>query len=158
MTYKHILLPTDGSPLSDQAVKAGVALAQALGARVTGLFIAPAPTPLVYEHFVPVAYMTPEQHAALIETTASRYLSVVEHAARAAQVPFECVTVTSEYPADAIVDVANKQRCDLIFMASHGRKGIKAVLLGSETAKVLAHSKVPVLVHRGRNAKAGRPA
>jgi nucleotide-binding universal stress UspA family protein len=153
MSYKHILLPTDGSPLSDQAVKAGVALAQALGARVTALFVAPAPTPLVFEGGLPVAYMTPEEHGALSERAAARYLGVAEKAAKAAGVPCECASVTSDYPAEAIVDAAGKRHCDLIVMASHGRRGIKALLLGSETSKVLAHAKVPVLVHRGRASK-----
>jgi nucleotide-binding universal stress UspA family protein len=150
MSYKHILLPTDGSPLSDQAVKAGVALAKAVGARVTALFVAPAPTPLVFEDGLPVAYMTPEEHGAQIGRAAARYLGVAEKAAKAAGVPCEVATVTSEYPADAIVAEARQRRCDLIVMASHGRKGIKAVLLGSETSKVLAHAKVPVLVHKGQ--------
>lgn len=148
MTYKHILLPTDGSALSNQSVKAGVELARAIGARVTGLFAAPAPTPLVYEHHMPVAYMTPEEHAQAIERAASSFLGVIEKAAQAAGVPCECIKVTSEYPADAIVEVARRQHCDLIFMSSHGRKGVSALLLGSETSKVLAHAKVPVLVHR----------
>jgi nucleotide-binding universal stress UspA family protein len=146
--YKHILLPTDGSPLSKRAVDAGIGLARAVGARVTGLFVAPAPTPLVYENMVPVAYMTPEQHAELIERSAKHYLGAVEKAAQAAGVACECVSVTGDYPADAIVETARKRHCDLIVMASHGRRGMAAVLLGSETQKVLAHSKVPVLVHR----------
>jgi nucleotide-binding universal stress UspA family protein len=146
--YKHILLPTDGSPLSERAVKSGIELAKAVGARVTGLFVAPAPTPLVYENMVPVAYMTPDQHAEMTERSARQYLGVVERAAQAAGVACECVSVTGEYPADAIVQAARKRRCDLIVMASHGRRGIQAVLLGSETHKVLTHSKVPVLVHR----------
>jgi len=145
---KHILLPTDGSPLSARAVAAGVKLAKAVGARVTGLFVAPAPTPLVYERFVPVGYMTPEQHAALIERAAARYLGVIEKAAKAAGVPCECVRITSDFPADVILQTATKRRCDLIVMASHGRRGLSAVLLGSETQKVLTHAKLPVLVYR----------
>jgi nucleotide-binding universal stress UspA family protein len=146
--YKHILLPTDGSPLSARAVAAGVKLAKAVGARVTGLFVAPAPTPLVYERFVPVGYMTPEQHATLIERAAARYLGVIEKAAKAAGVPCECVRITSDFPADVILQTATKRRCDLIVMASHGRRGLSAVLLGSETQKVLTHAKLPVLVYR----------
>ena len=145
---KHILLPTDGSPLSARAVAAGVKLAKAVGAQVTGLFVAPAPTPLVYERFVPVGYMTPEQHAALIERAAARYLGVIEKAAKAAGVRCECVRITSDFPADVILQTATKRRCDLIVMASHGRRGLSAVLLGSETQKVLTHAKLPVLVYR----------
>ena len=146
--YKHILLPTDGSPLSARAVAAGVKLAKAVGARVTGLFVAPAPTPLVYERFVPVGYMTLEQRAALIERAAARYLGVIEKAAKSAGVPCECVRITSDFPADVILQTATKRRCDLIVMASHGRRGLSAVLLGSETQKVLTHAKLPVLVYR----------
>ncbi|MDO9072878.1 MAG: universal stress protein [Rubrivivax sp.] len=146
--FKHILLPTDGSALSRRAAATGVELARTVGARVTALFVAPVPTPLVYEHFLPVAYMTPEEHEKLIQEASARYLGTIEKAAAAAGVPFEGLHVTSDYPADAIVKAAAKHKCDLIVMASHGRKGIKGLLLGSETAKVLAHATVPVMVHR----------
>jgi len=109
---------------------------------------APPATPVVYEDFLPVGYMTPQQHAALIEKTASRYLGVIEKAAKRAGVACECVRVTNDFPADAILAIAKKNKCDLIFMASHGRRGLASVLLGSETQKVLTHSKVPVLVSR----------
>jgi nucleotide-binding universal stress UspA family protein len=146
--YKHILIPTDGSPLSRKAIVNGVKLAKAVGAKVTGLFAAPPATPVVYEDFVPVGYMTPQQHAAMIEKTASRYLGVIEKAARSAGVACECVRVTNDFPADAILAIAKKNKCDLIFMASHGRRGLASVLLGSETQKVLAHARIPVLVSR----------
>lgn len=146
--FKHILLPTDGSPLSRRAAATGIELARTVGARVTTLFVAPAPTPLVYGEFLPVAYMTPEEHEKLIQEASARYLGAVEKLAAAAGVPFEGLQVTSEYPADAIVQTAAKRKCDLIVMASHGRKGVKGLLLGSETAKVLAHAAVPVMVHR----------
>lgn len=146
--YRHLLIPTDGSKLSDRAAVAGVKLAAALGARVTGLFVAPPATPLVYERFLPVKYMTPDEHAELIERTASRCLGVVRKAAAAAGVAFEGISLTGDFPADAIVATAARRKCDLIFMASHGHRGIAAVLLGSQTQKVLAHSKIPVLVHR----------
>jgi len=146
--YKHILIPTDGSPLSRKAIVNGVKLAKALGAKVTGLFAAPPATPVVYAEFVPIGYMTPQQHAAMIEKTASRYLGVIEQAAKSAGVACECVRVTNDFPADAILAIAKKNKCDLIFMASHGRRGLASVLLGSETQKVLTHSKVPVLVSR----------
>ncbi|MBI2313397.1 MAG: universal stress protein [Betaproteobacteria bacterium] len=146
--YKHILIPTDGSPLSREAVASGVKLAKSLGARITGLFAAPPATPLVYEDFVPVGYATPQQHAEMIENTAAKYLGVIEKAARQAGVPCECLHVTNDFPADAIIAVAKKRKCDLIFMASHGRRGLAGVLLGSETQKVLTHSRIPVLVFR----------
>jgi len=125
-----------------------VKLAQALGARVTGLFAAPAATPLVYRDLLPVGYGTPEENAVLIERAASRYLAVIERAAKTAGVPCETVSVTDDFPADAILSLAKRRKCDLIFMASHGRRGLSGILLGSETQKVLTHASIPVLVHR----------
>jgi nucleotide-binding universal stress UspA family protein len=146
--FKHILIPTDGSAVSRKAVAAGIELAKALGAKVTAVYAAPAATPIVYKHFLPVGYMTPERHAQAIKRAAARYLDVVAKAAKRAGVACETVSVTSDFPADAILATAKKRKCDLIFMASHGRHGVAAVLLGSETQKVLAHARIPVLVHR----------
>jgi nucleotide-binding universal stress UspA family protein len=146
--YKHILIPTDGSDLSRAAALNGVKLAQALGAKVTAFFAAPAPTPLIYEGFLPVGYTTQEGHAALIEKTAQKYLGVIERACAKAGVACRSVYVINEFAADAIMEAARKHRCDLIHMGSHGRRGLTGALLGSQTQKVLAHSKVPVLVYR----------
>jgi nucleotide-binding universal stress UspA family protein len=146
--YKHILIPTDGSDLSRAAALDGVRLAQALGARVTAFFAAPAATPMVYKGFLPVGYTTQAHHADMIERTATKYLGVIKQACAKANVPCESIHVTEEFPADAIMKIAKKRKCDLIFMASHGRRGISGVLLGSETQKVLTHSKTPVLVYR----------
>lgn len=146
--FKHILIPTDGSDVSRKAVVAGVALAKALGAKVTAFYAAPSATPIVYKHFLPVGYMTPQKHAQAIKRAATHYLAVAEKAAKAAGVPCEAVSQTSDFPAEAILAAAAKRKCDLIYMASHGYRGVKAVLLGSETQKVLAHAKIPVLVHR----------
>ena len=146
--YKHILIPTDGSALSRAAALAGVKLAKALGARVTAFFAAPAPTPLIYEGFLPVGYTTQERHKALIEKTAAKYLGVIERACEKAGVPCRSVHVTNEYPAEAIIEAARKYKCDLIHMGSHGRRGITGALLGSQTQKVLTQSKIPVLVYR----------
>jgi len=146
--FRHILVPTDGSGLSAKAVAAAMKLARLSGARVTGVFAAPPPTPVIYEDFVPVGLVTPGEHARLIEKTADRYLGAIRKAAEKAGVACECVCVTNDFPADAILSVAKKRKCDLIVMASHGRKGISGVLLGSETQKVLVRSHVPVLVYR----------
>ena len=146
--YKHVLIPTDGSPASNRAAKAGVAFARAIGARVTAFFAAPAPTPLVYDGLLPVAYMPPDRHAEIIERAATKYLGAIEVAATAAGVPCVSVHVTSDFPADAIVETAKRRKCDAIFMASHGRRGLAGVLLGSETQKVLTHSRIPVVVYR----------
>ncbi len=146
--YKHILIPTDGSPLSKAAVRNGVKLAKALGARVTGFFAAPPATPVIYEKHLPVGYATPEEHGQIIEKAAAEYLEVIEKEAKDAGVPCKVEHVTDDFPAEAIVAAALKYKCDLIFMASHGHRGFKASMLGSQTQKVLAHSKIPVLVTR----------
>jgi nucleotide-binding universal stress UspA family protein len=146
--YKHLLVPTDGSKLSARAVSHAMQLAAATGARVTGIFVAPAATPVVFRGLLPVKHLQPDEHAALIDRAAARYLGAVEAAAKKHGVACECLTVQGEYPADAILQAASRRRCDLIVMASHGRRGIAGVLLGSETQKVLAHSRVPVLVCR----------
>ena len=146
--FKHILIPTDGSELSNQAARAGVGLAQALGARVTGFFAAPAPTPIVYSHFLPVGLTSPEEHAALIERTAAQYLSVIEEAARAAGVPCQALHETNDFPAEAILETARRQGCDCIFMASHGHRKRRGTTLGSETQKVAGASGVPVVIYR----------
>ncbi len=146
--YKHILVPTDGSPLSRSAALAAVKLASEVGARITGLFAAPAATPLEYRGLLPVGIRTPQENAAMIEKVAQRYLKVIEKAATAAGVLCQSVHMTSDFPADSILKVAKKRKCDLIYMASHSRRGIKGVLLGSVTQKVLAHAEISVLVHR----------
>ena len=146
--YKHILLPTDGSPLSRGAVRAGIKLAKAVGAKVTGFYAAPPPTPLEYRGLLPVGYTDPAEHARLIERAAARYLAVIGRAAKAAGVRCKLEHVTDDYPADAIVLAAKRNKCDLIFMASHGHRGFRSSLLGSQTHKVLAQSKVAVVVHR----------
>jgi nucleotide-binding universal stress UspA family protein len=146
--FKHILVPTDGSPLSAAAVHAAVRLAAALGARVTGLFAAPPATPIVYRDALPVGYATPERHAKMIRRAARAHLAVIERAAQAAGVPCETLSVTSDYPAEAILETAGRRGCDLIFMASHSRRGLRGLLLGSQTQKVLAAAKLPVLVYR----------
>ncbi len=146
--YKHILVPTDGSPLSRAAALSAVKLARAVGARITGLFAAPAATPLEYRGLLPVGLRTPEKSSAMIEKTAGRYLEVIESAARAADVRCDVIHVTSDFPADTILQVAAKRKCDLIYMASHGRRGLKGVLIGSQTQKVVSGAKIAVLIHR----------
>jgi nucleotide-binding universal stress UspA family protein len=146
--FKHILIPTDGSALSKKAITNGVKFAQSVGARVTGFFAAPPYRPVVYEDFVPANYMSPKQHEEATAKLAAKYLGAVEKACKDAGVPYRGTHVASEFPADAIIEAAKSNKCDLIFMASHGRRGLAGVLLGSETAKVLTHSKIPVLVYR----------
>jgi nucleotide-binding universal stress UspA family protein len=147
--YRHILIPTEGSTLSRRSGEAGVRLAKALGARVTAFFAAPPATPIIYKAMLPVGYATSEEHEQLTRKAAQAYLGAVENAARAAGVPCETLSVTSDFPAEAILAAAKKRRCDLIFMASHGRRGLRRPsLLGSVTQKVLSASPLPVLVYR----------
>lgn len=146
--YKNILLPTDGSPLSRSAIKAGVKLAKALGARVTGFYAAPPATPLEYSGMFPIGYADPVERTRAIEKTANANLAVIEKAAKAAGVRCKVEHVTDDYPADAIVSAATRNKCDVIFIASHGRHGFRDSMLGSQTQKVLAQSRIPVIVHR----------
>ena len=146
--YKHILLPTDGSALSRGAVLAGIKFVKSLGAKVTGFYAAPPATPLEFKGLLPVGYTDPAEHARLIKQAAARYLAVIEQAAKAAGVRCKLEHVTDDYPADAIVAAAKRNKCDLIYMASHGHHGFTSSLLGSQTQKVLAQSKVAVMVYR----------
>lgn len=148
MLFKHLLIPTDGSALSKKAATQGVKFAQETGARVTGFFASPPYRPVVYEDFVPANYMSPKQHEEATAKLAVKYLGPIEKACKEAGVPYQSMHVASEFPADAIIEAAKAKKCDLIFMGSHGRRGLAGILLGSETAKVLTHSKIPVLVFR----------
>ncbi len=150
--YKNILLPTDGSELSEKAVKSGVALAKLLNAKVTGLYVIPKPTSGdIWDVWAPEnteeGRMFRTKFEASFECVAARYIDAIENAAKEAGVPCECLYVKGESPSEEIIKTAVEKGCDLIFMASHGRKGIGSVL-GSVTTKVLASSKVSVLVHR----------
>jgi len=146
--YKHILIPTDGSAASERAIATGIALAKVLGARVTGFHAAPPAVPLVLGKQLAKAYMSRDEREQAIEQAAVRYLGVIGRAAAKAGVSCETMHVTSDFPADAILEAARSRKCDLVVMASHGRHGLAAMLLGSETQKVLTHAKIPVLVHR----------
>lgn len=146
--YKNILVPTDGSALSRAAIAAAVKLAKSTGASVTAFYASPPATPLVYKNLLPVGYVTPGEHAATIKRAVEGHLGVAAKAAKAAGVKCKLVHVTSDFPADAILTAARKEKCDLIFISSHSRRGLARMLLGSETQKVIANSKIPVLVHR----------
>lgn len=146
--FKNILIPTDGSALSQKAALKGVKLARALGAKIVAFYAAPPATPVEYKGIFPVRIMTPDQHAAIIEKAAGKYLGAIEDAAAKAGVACTPVVVTDDFPADAIVAAARKHKCDLIYMGAHGKRGLTGVLLGSQTQKVLANAKVPVIVDR----------
>ena len=146
--YEHILIPTDGSALSEMAIRQGIAFARAIRAKVTALAVSP-PFHLFEVDPIMVGYTpSPEQYARDSEARAEKYLAVARVEAGIAGVPCETVHATQDHVYEAIIDTASKKSCDLIFMASHGRKGISAFVLGSETYKVLSHSKIPVLVCR----------
>ena len=144
---KNILIPTDGSEQSQRAVQTGVELAKLHGARITGIHVIPDYHLLIaYEGaFDPVTEERIEEEA---KARADSYLAFIRTTAADAGVPCTTVCETSDHPYDAILRTAEANHCDLILMTSHGRKGLAAVLLGSETRKVLTHAAVPVLVVR----------
>jgi nucleotide-binding universal stress UspA family protein len=144
--YTNILIPTDGSELAEKAVHHGIALAKRIGAKVTVLTVLP-PFHLITAD-PQMIEDTPAQYRARMQKHAEKTLGAVAAAAQAAGVVCETIQVEHEHPYRAIIDTADSKGCDLIVMASHGRHGISAIVLGSETVKVLTHCKTPVLVHR----------
>ena len=147
--FKHILLPSDGSKLSDRAIDRGIQLAKELGARVTAVHVIPEFRMMADESFVlPTTADLKRRYDKESKARAERMLAKVGDRAKAAGVKFECLSVIGDVPFEHIIDTAKKKKCDLIMMASHGRRGISGLLLGSETSKVLTHSKIPVLVVR----------
>ena len=146
--YKHILIPTDGSELSEKAIEAGVEFARETRARVTGFtavpeYQLPSEIEMMNHHCV-----SPEQYELKVRKQAEAALQKIADCARAAGVEYDAEYQQSDRPHEAIVRAAAKHGCDLIFMASHGRRGISALIHGSETQGVLAHSKIPTLVYR----------
>ena len=146
--YRSILIPTDGSALSAKAIRQGAELAKALGAKLTGLYVEPVFHVAVFEDFTPMYDKDKRRYKSGMKKTATKHLAAVEQAAREAGVAWECITRESDYPYEAIINAADELRVELVVMASHGRKGVAGLLLGSETQKVLTHCKVPVLVVR----------
>ena len=144
--YKHILIPTDGSELSENAILKGIALAKSMDAKVTGITVSSTFHAFAVEPMMVTD--TPVQYQKDCEARAEKYLATIEKAAKSAHVPYEGTHVFHDQPYEAIIDTTAKRGCDLIVMASHGRRGMKALVLGSETTKVLTHSKIPVLVLR----------
>jgi nucleotide-binding universal stress UspA family protein len=144
--HRHILIPTDGSELSQNAIGYGMALAKSVGAKVTVLTVtAPFQTFAVEPDLVTD---TPDQYVKRMTALAAKYLNAAREAASAAGVVCETMHIEHDQPYQAIIETAARKSCDLIVMASHGRRGISAIVLGSETVKVLTHSANPVLVIR----------
>ena len=145
--YRHILIPTDGSELAQRAVRHGLGLAKALGAKVTAATVEASfnvyAVPSSRDLQMSGAFAEYAEHA---KAHASKILSSVADAARAAGVACETAQLEHDHPHEAIIAAAKQRGCDLIVMGSHGRSGIAAVVLGSVTNKVLTHTSIPVLV------------
>jgi nucleotide-binding universal stress UspA family protein len=144
--FKRILLPTDGSEASRRAIVAAVGLAKELGAEVVGLTVIPKFHIFTYK--AEMLEETPEEYAIDSRKRADEYLGFIADTARDEGVSCSVEYAVSDDPWEMIIATARDRHCDLIAMGSHGRSGIKAVLLGSVTQKVLVHSSVPVLVYR----------
>jgi nucleotide-binding universal stress UspA family protein len=146
--FQHVLIPIDGSPIARKAARAAIALAKGMGAKVT-LYYAMEPLEMYYVDesigIGPKALRTLEKN---VRVRGERALAEIEPIAVRAQVPYESVLSPSASPYEGILAVAKKQKCDLIYMASHGRTGLRSLLMGSVTQKVLANAKIPVLVYR----------
>jgi len=146
--FKNILIPTDGSETAAKAVKAGVALAKEMGAKVTG-YCAREPVPLhLYREGGTVDRKLIDTFERRAEEFAKKSVGALAVAAKAAGVPYRSVITKTPVPYKGIINAAKEQNCDAIFIASHGQRGIKRLLLGSVTQEVLAHSDLPVLVFR----------
>lgn len=146
--YKNILVATDGTRLSGKAVTHAVALAKSLGAKLTAFYASPDyPLPAYAEERI-IHPMSPREYAAICKVEADKILGAIEAKAKSARIAFTAARAVNSTPWRAILAAARKHRCDAIVMASHGRSGVSAMLLGSETQKVLTHSKIPVLVVR----------
>jgi nucleotide-binding universal stress UspA family protein len=143
--HKHILITTDGSELSRAAIEYGIALAKSVGAKATAITVTPP-----HKSVVAAGVLTDaaKEHLKRMELLAAQYLSIARDAAAAAGIACELVHREHHQPYQAIIDVALEKPCDLIIMASHENGGLSAVVLGSETLKVLTHSSIPVLVYR----------
>lgn len=148
MLYNKILIPTDGSAISNAAARAGIEFAKGFKAETLGLYVAPEYAYPIYAETIPTDYMTEEQYDASMRKAGESYLKEIQDAAAAAGLKFTGSVVFSDSPATQIIDAAKKNGCDLIFMGSHGRGGLGQLLLGSVTSKVLAACDIPVLVYR----------
>ena len=146
--FKHILVPTDGSQLSQDTASRAVSFAKEAGAKITVFFAKPEYPIAYFGEGALIDPTTPEKFAELADQQAAEYLGAVRKMCDEAGVACDTVSVTSDVPYEAIIESAEKAGCDLIFMASHGRRGFSGLLLGSETHKVLTHSRIPVLVYR----------
>ncbi len=146
--YKRILIATDGSPLSDKAVESGLGLAALSGASIVALKVVPRYPRSYFEGSAPLNRDEVKQVEQRWSDAALAELAEIKKMGAEQGISVKSVVAKSELIAESIISAATKNNCDLIVMASHGRKGIKRVLLGSETQHVLTHSHIPVLVLR----------
>ena len=146
--YKHILIPTDGSKLSEKAIEAGIEFARCIHARVTGFtavpeYQLPSPAELMSRHGISMS-----EYERDAKKQAELALQPIADRARLAGVDYDADFAQSDRPHEAIIRAAEAHGCDLIFMASHGRRGLSALVHGSETQAVLTHTTIPTLVYR----------
>jgi len=146
--YRKILITTDGSAVSQHTACAGVKFAHQMGAEVLALFVAPEYQYPVYVEIIPPSYPSEQEYAEQMQRMGEDYMGRIMQSCTKASLQHSCMTAFSDATALKIVEVAEQQGCDLIFMGSHGRSGWGQLLLGSVTNKVLAHTTRPVLVHR----------
>ncbi len=143
--FQRILVPTDGSDLTAKAVDTAISLAKAVGAKVYTISVK---EPFPYSAISEMQPTPPQEFFDAQERIAAQRVQAVVDACKTAGIACEAHTVEALHPWEAIIDHAKGQACDLLVMASHGRRGVAALLLGSETQKVLTHSQVPVLIVR----------
>ena len=150
MNFTHILVPVDGSALSSKALRQAARLAKGTRTRITALHVIPPFEPAVFvDGVVPYPELfSPKEYEASTRAYAAKLLGRAAAVVKAEGARVETAMVFRKQPWDAIIREARRRRCDLIAMASHGRRGVAAVVLGSEAHKVLTHSKIPVLVCR----------
>ena len=146
--YKRILVPTDGSDLSFAAIQAATRLAKSIGAEIVAINIMPRPGQLVFPDYGAYEVVSEEEFENETADEARSILAIAEEEATSLNVQCRTVAKRDSDVFRAIIDAANEYQCDLIVMASHGRRGVTGLLLGSETTKVLTHCKIPVLVYR----------
>ena len=146
--FKHILLPTDGSKLSAKAVKQGIDIAKKANGRVTALHVLPEFKLMVDDGITMISPALKKRFDDEGKARATKLLKEIAQQARARGVRCATLCVSGDAPYEEIIRAARSKKCDLILMASHGRRGISSLLLGSETSKVLLHTKVPVLIVR----------
>lgn len=145
--FKHLLICTDGSSLGNKAAKAGIELARTLGAKVTAYHAIEQP-PLLYDEGYMMDQKTIDGVEEGVRAAGQKRVDAIGKMAKVAGVPFASVVAKASTAYEGIIDAAKKRKCDVIFMASHGRRGLSRLIMGGVTQKVLAHSRIPVVVYR----------